>query len=120
MASKALTAKLETRHLTKHSLFYLVKMPVIPNNSIKFPALFSSGKKKKVYYQRTKRLTTIGLNLDLLQHPGFSSNNSTAAAILQKRRKKIALMSVVKLIHISSSKVFWSQVTVKMFTEKVY
>lgn len=116
MASKALTAKLETRHLTKHSLFYLV----IPNNSIKFPALFSSGKKKNVYYQRTKRLTTIGLNLDLLQHPGFSSNNSTAAAILQKRRKKIALMSVVKLIHISSSKVFWSKVTVKMFTEKVY
>lgn len=29
-------------------------------------------------------------------------------------------MSVVKLVHISSSKVFWSKVIVKMFTEYVY
>lgn len=39
------TVKLETRHLNAHSLSYLVKMLVIPKNSIKFCVPFSSGKK---------------------------------------------------------------------------
>lgn len=66
------------------------------------------------------RVAIVGHKLDLLQHLGFSHNNTTAVAVLQNTKKKIALMSVVKLVHISSSKVFRSKEIINMFTEYVY
>lgn len=119
MASKTVTAKLETRHSTEHSLSHLTKMSVMPNNSITFPALFSSGK-KKVYYQRTR-----GWLLQASTWISSSTQDSHAVIpqqlqLFRRGEKKLAFMFVVKLVHISSSKVFWSKVIVKMFTQKVY
>lgn len=66
-------------------------------------------------------MTIVGHNLDLLQHLGFSCNNATAVTVLQKRwGKGKALTGVVKLVHVTSSKVFWSKVIVKMYAENVY
>lgn len=66
MASKTVTAKLETRHLTEHSLSYLTKMPVVSSNSFKFPAPISSGQKSVL--PKNEEGDTAGLNLGLLQH----------------------------------------------------
>lgn len=35
------------------------------------------------------RVAIVGHDLDLLQHLGFSHNNTTAVAVLQNRKKKI-------------------------------
>lgn len=110
------TAKSQTRHLTEHSLSYFAKVLFIPKNSIKFPAL--SPLEIKTYYQRMNRMTTAGHNLDLLQHLEFSRNITIAVAVLRGGGRELALMPVVKLVHVTLDKVPRSKV--RMFTENVY
>lgn len=64
------------------------------------------------------RMTTAGHNLDLLQHLEFSRNITIAVAVLRGGGRELALMPVVKLVHVTLDKVPRSKV--RMFTENVY